>query len=132
MKKKIIPYVENNLLDWLNDCESKTLLDILDNIGECGKVFIKTNFKKCILYSPCTRIFTKWFWGWVILEWDLKNMHTFVCRAVIIPHTCIVCHNVSKIRYTEFLISVLPVKTTPWVFFLNIYNQIQGSYLNIL
>lgn len=36
----IIPYVENNLLDWLHDCETKTLLDIL-GIGECWKSFHK-------------------------------------------------------------------------------------------
>ena len=38
--KKKIPYVENNLLDWLYDCETKTLLDIL-GIGECWKSFHK-------------------------------------------------------------------------------------------
>ena len=38
--KKKIPCVENNLLDWLYDCETKTLLDIL-GIGECWKSFHK-------------------------------------------------------------------------------------------
>ena len=39
-KKKKRPYVENNLLDWLYDFETKTLLDIL-GIGECWKSFHK-------------------------------------------------------------------------------------------
>lgn len=41
----VIPYVENNLLDWLHDCETKTLLDIL-GIGECWKSFHKNRFLK--------------------------------------------------------------------------------------
>ena len=58
----VIQYMENNLLDWLPDCENKTLSDIL-GIGECWKSFHKFYSKKCTLCSPCTNIFIKWFWG---------------------------------------------------------------------
>lgn len=120
----VIQYIENNLLDWLPDCENKTLSDIL-GIGECWKSFHKFHCKKCTLCSPCTNIFIKWFCGvyfwaetwriWILLySCDNNTSHMYSI------------HSVSKIKYleirwyTEFLTTVLSVKTTTCVFFLNI------------